>query len=68
MARRVLRPGGIFAGSDSIASPGLRDSHEGDVYVPVDPAGLPGRLEAAGFTGVGVSVPEPEWFTFQARA
>ena len=67
-ARRVLRPGGLFAGSDSIASPGLRGFHHDDVYVPVDPAGLPGRLEAAGFTDVEVSVPEPEWFTFQARA
>ena len=67
-ARRVLRPGGVFAGSDSIASSGLSGFHDGDVYVPVDPAGLPTRLEAAGFTDVEVSVPEPEWFTFQARA
>ena len=67
-AARVLRPGGVFAGSDSIASPGLRGFHHDDVYVPVDPTGLPARLEAAGFTDVEVSVPEPEWFTFQARA
>jgi SAM-dependent methyltransferase len=67
-ARRVLRPGGVFAGSDSIASSGLRGFHHDDVYVPVDPTGLPARLEAAGFTDVEVSVPEPEWFTFQARA
>ena len=67
-ARRVLRPGGVFAGSDSIASSGLRGFHHDDVYVPVDPSGLPARLEAAGFTDVEVSVPEPEWFTFQARA
>jgi SAM-dependent methyltransferase len=67
-ARRVLRPGGVFAGSDSIASSGLSGFHDGDVYVPVDPAGLRARLEAAGFTDVEVSVPEPEWFTFRARA
>ena len=67
-ARRVLRPGGVFAGSDSIASSGLRGFHHDDVYVPVDPTGLPARLEAAGFTDVEVLVPEPEWFTFQARA
>lgn len=67
-ARRVLRPGGVFAGSDSMASPGLSGFHDGDVYVPVDPAGLPARLEAAGFSEVEVSVPAPEWFTFRARA
>ena len=55
-------------GSDSIASTGLSGFHDGDVYVPVDPAGLPTRLEPAGFTDVEVSVPGPEWFTFQARA
>jgi SAM-dependent methyltransferase len=67
-ARRVLRPGGVFAGSDSIASGDLSGFHDGDVYVPVDPAGLPARLGAAGFSEVDVAVPEPEWFTFQARA
>ena len=67
-AGRVLRAGGVFAGSDSIASDGLRGFHEGDVYVPVDPGGLPARLAAAGFTDVEVTVPEPEWFTFLARA
>jgi SAM-dependent methyltransferase len=67
-ARRVLRAGGVFAGSDSIASPGLRDFHRDDIYVPVDPDELPRRLEVVGFTDVQVDVPEPGWFTFVARA
>ena len=58
----------MFAGSDSIASPGLRGFHGDDIYVPVDPDDLPRRLEAVGFPDVRVDVPEPEWFTFVARA
>src|SRR2546430_923022 len=57
-ARRVLAPGGVFAGSDSIASPDLRAFHEGDTYVPVDPATLPHRLTRAGFAAARVSVTE----------
>jgi len=57
-ARRVLVPGGVFAGSDSVASSGLRDFHHGDTYVPVDPATLPDRLTAAGFVDVDVAVVE----------
>jgi SAM-dependent methyltransferase len=67
-ARRVLRPRGVFAGSDSIASTGLHDFHADDIYVPVDPLGLAARLTAAGFADVEVDVPQPEWFTFLARA
>lgn len=48
-ARRVLAPGGVFAGSDSLAGPVFRLLHLGDVMVPVDPAGLAGRLRRAGF-------------------
>jgi SAM-dependent methyltransferase len=53
-ARRVLAPGGVFAGSDSLPTPRLRLLHIGDVMVPLDPATLPARLERAGFTGVKV--------------
>jgi SAM-dependent methyltransferase len=63
---RVLQPGAVFAGSDSIASPGLRRFHHDDVYVPVDPDALPERLCAAGFTDVTVERYD-DWFTFQAR-
>ena len=51
---RVLRPGGTFAGTDSLASPELAELHVGDTYVPIDPAGLGARLERAGFADVRV--------------
>ena len=55
-ARRVLRPGGVFAGSDSVPDLRFRLLHVGDTMLPVDPATLPDRLHAAGFTGVEVSI------------
>jgi len=67
-ARRVLRPGGVFAGSDSIDNEGWRDLHGGDTCTPVDPGGLPHRLTTAGFVDVDVRVVEPDhWFMFSAR-
>jgi ubiquinone/menaquinone biosynthesis C-methylase UbiE len=54
-AHRVLAPGGVFAGSDSLPTARFRLLHIGDVMVPLDPATFPARLEAAGFTGVKVS-------------
>jgi SAM-dependent methyltransferase len=51
---RVLRPGGILIGTDGIASGTLDEFHVGDVYVPCDPAGMPARLEAAGFVDIQV--------------
>jgi hypothetical protein len=48
-AARVLRPGGILAGTDSIGTGWLfRVIHAGDVLMPIDPDGLPERLSAAG--------------------
>src|SRR5256885_10930831 len=55
-ARRVLVPGGVFAGSDSVASPELRAFHRDDTYLPVDPASLPHRLARVGFVAVDVAV------------
>lgn len=66
-ARRVLRPGATFGGSDSIANPRLREFHHDDIYVPVDPDALPERLRAAGFETVEVRVAAPDnWFWFTA--
>ena len=66
--RRVLAPGAVFAGSDSVASARLHEFHSDDIYVPVDPGTLPDRLRAAGFHDVRVAVAETgEWFTFSAR-
>jgi SAM-dependent methyltransferase len=53
-AARVLRPGGVFAGTDSRPSLRWRLVHLGDICTPVDPGTLPGRLSAAGFTRVAV--------------
>jgi SAM-dependent methyltransferase len=47
---RVLRPGGVFAGTDSIGTgPAFKLLHVGDTLVPVGPDRLPARLETAGF-------------------
>jgi SAM-dependent methyltransferase len=53
-AARVLRPGGVFAGTDSRPSLRWRLAHLGDICTPVDPGTLPGRLGAAGFTRIAV--------------
>jgi len=55
-ARRVLRPGGLIVGTDGLDTPQRREVHAGDVFVPVDPASLPGRLTTAGFTDPVVEV------------
>ena len=51
-AFRVLRPGGVFAGSDSAASVPFRVLHFRDTCNPVHPQTLPERLRAAGFGDV----------------
>jgi SAM-dependent methyltransferase len=53
-AARVLRPGGVFAGVDSLRSLRFRLIHLADICTPVDPDALPGRLAAAGFQGARV--------------
>jgi SAM-dependent methyltransferase len=53
-ARRVLRPGGVFAGFDGVGSFLFRLIHLGDTYTPVNPATFGQRLEAAGFADVTV--------------
>jgi SAM-dependent methyltransferase len=62
-AFRVLRPGGVLLGADSLASQGLHDFHEGDVYNPVDPARLLVFLQAAGFGRITLTVDEGLLFT-----
>jgi SAM-dependent methyltransferase len=53
-ACRVLRPGGVFAGSDSQPSLRFRLYHLFDTMVAVDPRALPDRLAAAGFVDIEV--------------
>jgi SAM-dependent methyltransferase len=57
-AARVLRPGGVFAGTDNLDSDEFRELHVGDVCVPIDPSGLAPRLNAAGLTDVAVETNE----------
>jgi ubiquinone/menaquinone biosynthesis C-methylase UbiE len=54
--RRVLRPGGLLAGTDGMDTPERRRLHAGDVFLPADPAALGGRLRAAGFAYPEVEV------------
>lgn len=53
-AYRVLRPGGVFAGTDSRSSVLFRLLHLFDTLVVVDPGTLIGRLSAAGFEQIRV--------------
>ncbi|MBV9340662.1 MAG: class I SAM-dependent methyltransferase [Acidobacteria bacterium] len=64
---RVLRPGGIFAGTDSVYSRSFRLLHFLDTMVVVDPSTFPERLKAAGFCDVQVDVLKPYAFRFRAR-
>jgi SAM-dependent methyltransferase len=58
---RVLRPGAPFVASDSVHRDDLEAFHEGDTYVPVDPATLPERLAAQGFVAIEVEAHEMGW-------
>jgi ubiquinone/menaquinone biosynthesis C-methylase UbiE len=71
--RRVLRPGGLLLGVDSLDRPEWRELHAGDTCVPVDPASLRARLERAGFVDVEVELDAAEpaqarRFRFSGRA
>ncbi len=55
---RVLKPGGVLIGSDSLASNDLHHFHAGDTYNPVDPAWLLGRLQTLGFGEITITVDE----------
>jgi SAM-dependent methyltransferase len=65
-ALRVLRPGGVFAGTDSLPNLRFRLIHLFDTMVTVDPATLPARLEAPGFADVEVAT-IPRRVRFRAR-
>jgi SAM-dependent methyltransferase len=65
--QRVLRPGGVFAGTDSLYSRSFRLLHLFDTMVVVDPDTFPARLKAAGFDDIQVDVMKPYAFRFRAR-
>jgi SAM-dependent methyltransferase len=62
-ALRVLRPGGVLVGSDSLPSNGLHQFHEGDTCHPVEPAALLVRLQTLGFAAIVVAVDDVLKFT-----
>ena len=53
-AHRVLKPGGVFAGSDSTWSVRMRLFHLADTMLTLDPGQLPERLKLAGFERLSV--------------
>jgi ubiquinone/menaquinone biosynthesis C-methylase UbiE len=64
---RVLRPGGMFAGTDSMGTGMLfKLIHIGDTLLQIDPAGLPARLEQSGLGQVAVDRANGT-FRFRAR-
>lgn len=66
-AARVLAPGGVFAGTDSIRTDRLFELiHIGDTLVRIDPEELPDRLRAAGLLEPEVQRSDGS-FRFRAR-
>jgi SAM-dependent methyltransferase len=63
---RVLRPGALFAGTDSLDSRMFRILHVFDTLTPVKPGTFSERLKAAGFEDIQVDV-NPYAFRFRAR-
>ena len=63
---RVLKPNGIFAGTDSTSSILMKIFHIGDTLVLIDPSDLRARLETAGFGDVKVELGKGR-FRFRAR-
>lgn len=62
---RVLRPGGVLIGSDSLGSNDLHHFHAGDDYNPVEPAAFLTRLQTIGFGEITLMVGER--LLFRAR-
>jgi ubiquinone/menaquinone biosynthesis C-methylase UbiE len=63
---RVIKPGGVFVGSDSLQSLLMRLIHIGDTLIPVDPDTFGVRLEAAGFDVLELEK-NSDAFRFHAR-
>ena len=64
--RRVLSPGGVFAGVDSLPSLLMSVFHLGDTMMLVAPDALVSRLALAGFTDIHIDIGSSR-FRFSAR-
>ncbi|MDG4862602.1 class I SAM-dependent methyltransferase [Streptomyces sp. T-3] len=53
---RVLRPGGVLVGADSLPSHALHEFHDGDIYNPVEPAAFLVRLQTLGYVDITLGV------------
>jgi SAM-dependent methyltransferase len=65
---RVLRPGGVFAVGDSLATPEREAGHVGDTYNPVDPATVARRLCNAGFACAEVRIGDYGWASIALKS
>jgi SAM-dependent methyltransferase len=65
---RVLRPGAWFVAADGLDSEDLASRHTDDVYNPIDPATLPARLAAAGFSDITTARSSTRWRVAARRA
>jgi SAM-dependent methyltransferase len=57
-AHRVLRPGGVLVGSDSLPSSGLHAFHAKDTYNPIEPVVLLALLQGIGFERITLVIDE----------
>jgi len=53
---RVLRPGGMFVGQESLDLEPIRAGHADDIFTPVDPDELVLRLASVGFRGTRTDI------------
>lgn len=53
---RVLRPGGVLVGSDSLASTELHEFHADDTYNPIEPSAMLVRLQTLGYCRITITV------------
>ncbi len=66
---RVLRPGGVFVGSDSLPSDQLHHFHDDDVYNPIEPGTFYTRLETLGFSDIELRAGERlSWIAYKPQS
>ena len=53
---RVLRPGGVLIGYDSLHTVELHHFHDGDAYNPIEPGTLLTRLQTLGYERITISI------------
>jgi ubiquinone/menaquinone biosynthesis C-methylase UbiE len=63
---RILQPGGVFVGSDSLENWRMRIIHIGDTLVPLNPDTFGARLQNAGFEVLEIDK-NSDAFRFRAR-